>query len=146
MRCLLSQHSWGTAPLKAATFQVIHRVLNGNQMRLLRPAIYVLVLCLSSMACAQSLVQQANDKQPATRSDQRVEEIILIGEIHGTKETPRLFSNLVTVAAGEKNKTNRSGVGTSKALLCILTMCGTVRARLGSAFLSVGYTPLKVRA
>jgi hypothetical protein len=48
-------------------------------------------------------------QKPATRADQTAKEIILIGEIHGTKETPRLFSNLVTVTAMEKNQ--RIGVG-----------------------------------
>jgi hypothetical protein len=61
------------------------------------------------MASSQSEVHKPDAQEPATRADQTTKEIILIGEVHGTEETPRLFSNLVTVAASEKNK--RIGVG-----------------------------------
>jgi len=60
-------------------------------------------------------VHKPDAQKPATRADQTAKEIILIGEVHGTKETPRLFSNLVTVAAGEKNK--RIGVGLELPIL-----------------------------
>jgi len=69
----------------------------------------VLVLWLSSTALPQSEVHKPDAQKPATRTDQRAKEIILIGEMHGTEETPRLFSNLVTVSAREKNK--QIGVG-----------------------------------
>jgi hypothetical protein len=61
------------------------------------------------MALSQSEVHKPDTQKPATRADQTAQEIILIGEVHGTKETPLLFSNLVAVAAREKNK--RIGVG-----------------------------------
>jgi hypothetical protein len=61
------------------------------------------------MAFSQSDVHKPDAQKPATRADQNGKEIILIGEVHGTDETPRLFGNLVTVAAREKNK--RIGVG-----------------------------------
>lgn len=58
---------------------------------------------------SQSEAHRPDVQKPATRADQTAQEIILIGEVHGTEETPRLFSNLVTVAAREKNQ--RIGVG-----------------------------------
>ena len=61
------------------------------------------------MAFAQSQAHKPDTQKASTRADQTTREIILIGEFHGTVETPRLFSNLVTVAAGEKNR--RIGVG-----------------------------------
>lgn len=84
-------------------------------MKALHLPLCVLVLWLSSMAFSQSEVHQPDAQQPATRADQTAQEIILIGEVHGTKETPRLFSNLVTVAAREKNK--RIGVGLELPIL-----------------------------
>jgi hypothetical protein len=94
-------------------------------MKFLRLPLCVLTLWLSSMAgpysraafaqeSAQKPAAQA-DQAPARadqapmRPDQMAKEIILIGELHGTQETPRLFGNLVTIAASEKNK--RTGVG-----------------------------------
>jgi hypothetical protein len=76
--------------------------------------LYVLALAISAMAFAQSEAQKpATQKDEAQKaaapSAQSAGEIILIGEIHGTQETPRLFGNLVTVAAGETN--GRIGVG-----------------------------------
>lgn len=68
-----------------------------------------------SMAFSQSEVQKHDAQKPTTRADHTAQEIILIGEIHGTEETPRLFSNLVTVAAREKNK--RIGVGLELPIL-----------------------------
>jgi hypothetical protein len=65
-----------------------------------------LVLWLSSLALSQS---EADKPDTPTRADQSAKEIILIGELHGTEKTPRLCSNLVSVAAREKNK--RIGVG-----------------------------------
>jgi hypothetical protein len=73
-------------------------------MKFLRLPLCVLALWLSSMAFPQSEVPKPDAQKPATRADQTAQEIILIGEVHGTEETPRLFSNLVTVAAREKNK------------------------------------------
>src|SRR5215467_6804445 len=66
--------------------------------------IWVLVLWFSSLAFSQSEAHKPDAAKPAARADQTAKEIILIGEMHGTQETPRLFSNLVTVAAGETNK------------------------------------------
>ena len=82
-------------------------------MKFLRLPLCALVLWLSSMACSQSEVQKPDAQKPATRADQTAQEIILIGEVHGTKETPRLFSNLVTVAGQRKEQADRGGVGTS---------------------------------
>jgi len=78
-------------------------------MKFLRLPLWVLLLWLSSMAFSQSEVHKPDARKPATGADQTAKEIILIGEFHGTEETPRLFRNLVTVAAREKNK--RIGVG-----------------------------------
>src|SRR5215470_19999405 len=78
-------------------------------MKFLRCPLCILVLWPSSMAFSQSEVHGPDAQKHATRADQPAKEIILIGEVHGTKETPRLFSNLVTVAAREKDK--RIGVG-----------------------------------
>jgi hypothetical protein len=58
---------------------------------------------------------QSETKKPAPRADQTAREIILIGELHGTQETPRLFSNLVTLAARDENK--RIGVGLELPIL-----------------------------
>jgi hypothetical protein len=68
----------------------------------------VFVLWLSGMAFSQAEAHKPDAQQTA-------KEIILIGELHGTKEAPRLFSNLVTVAAGEKNR--RTGVGLELPIL-----------------------------
>ena len=84
-------------------------------MKFLRLPLCVLVLWLSSMAFPQSEVHKPDLRKPASRADQTAKEIILIGEVHGTKETPRLFSNLVTVAAREKNQ--RIGVGLELPIL-----------------------------
>lgn len=78
-------------------------------MKFLRFPWCVLVLWLSSMAFSQSEAHKPDAQKPATPPDQTAQEIVLIGELHGTEETPRLFGNLVTVATGEKNK--RIGVG-----------------------------------
>jgi hypothetical protein len=78
-------------------------------MKSLRLPLWVLALWLSSMAFSQSGVREPDAGKPATRADQTMKEIILIGEYHGTEETPRLFASLVTVAAGENNK--QIGVG-----------------------------------
>jgi hypothetical protein len=93
-------------------------------MKFLRFPLCVAVLVFSSVAFSQSEAhrpdaQAGRDSQaafgrqgaekPAAPADQSAQEIILIGELHGTQETPRLFSNLVTVAAGQENK--RIGVG-----------------------------------
>src|SRR6516225_7784024 len=78
-------------------------------MKFPRLRLYVLALWLSSAAFSQSEVRKPDAQKPAPRADESAKEIILIGEMHGTEETPRLFSNLVTVAAREKNK--RIGVG-----------------------------------
>src|SRR5215831_4697552 len=67
------------------------------------------VLWLASFAFAQSEAHKADAPKPKPGADQAAKEIILIGELHGTQETPRLFGNLVIVAAREKNK--RIGVG-----------------------------------
>src|SRR5215471_18857612 len=90
--------------------------LRRTKMKFLRLPSCALVLWLASMAFSQSEVHKPDAQKPATRADQTAKEIILIGEVHGTKETPRLFSNLVTVAAGEKNK--RIGVGLELPRLC----------------------------
>jgi hypothetical protein len=84
-------------------------------MKFLRLPLCVLVLWPSSMAFSQSEAQKPDAQKPATRADQTAKEIILIGEVHGTQETPRLFGNLVTVAAREKNK--RIGVGLELPIL-----------------------------
>lgn len=78
-------------------------------MNFLRLRQFALVPCLLSMVFAPIAAQQPDARKPATHTDQSTQEIILIGEMHGTQETPRLFRNLVAVAAGEKNK--RIGVG-----------------------------------
>lgn len=49
-------------------------------------------------------------EKPAPQAGQTAPEIVLIGEMHGTEETPRLFGNLVTVAAGEKSKRISAGL------------------------------------
>jgi len=67
------------------------------------------------MAFSQSEVHKPDAQKPVKQTDQTAREIILIGEVHGTQETPRLFSNLVTVAAREKNK--RIGVGLELPIL-----------------------------
>ena len=74
-------------------------------MKFLRLPLYVLLLWLSGTALSQSELPKADAKKPATQS-----EIVLIGEMHGTQETPRLFGNLVTVAAGEKGKRVAAGL------------------------------------
>jgi hypothetical protein len=86
-------------------------------MKFLRLPLCVLVLWLSSMAFSQSELHKPDAHKPATRAEahQTAKEIILIGEVHGTEETPRLFSNLVIVAAREKNK--RIGVGLELPIL-----------------------------
>lgn len=71
-------------------------------MKFLRLPLCLLVLWLSSMAFSQS-VEKPDAHKSATQAG-TAKEIILIGEMHGTVETPRLFGNLVTVAAGEKNR------------------------------------------
>lgn len=78
-------------------------------MRFLRFPACVLVLWLSSMAFSQSESHKPDTQTLATPADHTAKEIFLIGEMHGTTETPRLFSNLVAVAAGGKNQ--RIGVG-----------------------------------
>jgi len=78
-------------------------------MRSLRFTLCFLVLWLSSWAFSQSEANKPDTRISATGADQTAKEIILIGELHGTEETPRLFSNLVSVAAREKNE--RIGVG-----------------------------------
>jgi hypothetical protein len=99
-------------------------------MKFLHIPLCVLALWLSSMVFSQSEAHKPDAQtgphsragfarewaeKPAPRADQTAKEIILIGEMHGTQETPRLFSNLVTVAAGEKNK--RIGVGLELPIL-----------------------------
>jgi hypothetical protein len=74
----------------------------------------VLMLWLSGMALSQS-EKHTEAQKPATRADQTAKEIVLVGEVHGTTETPRLFGNLVTVAAREANK--RIGVGLELPIL-----------------------------
>lgn len=69
----------------------------------------VLALWPSRMAFAQSEPHKTDVQKPATGADQTAKEIVLIGEMHGTQETPRLFGNLVTVATIENSK--RIGVG-----------------------------------
>jgi hypothetical protein len=78
-------------------------------MNFLKLPLCALALWLSSMAFSQSDMHKLDTQKSATRANQSAKEIILIGEFHGTEETPRLFGNLVTVAAGEKNR--RIGVG-----------------------------------
>jgi len=78
-------------------------------MNFLRLTLCVLALLISGVAISQSKAHKPDAQKPATSSDQTTKEIVLIGELHGTQETPRLFSNLVTVAAREKNE--RIGVG-----------------------------------
>jgi hypothetical protein len=73
-------------------------------MKFLRLALWVLVLWGSSTALAQSNIHKPDAQRPAPAAGQGAKEIILIGELHGTQETPRFFGNLVTVAAREKNK------------------------------------------
>ena len=73
-----------------------------------------LMLWLSGMAFSQS-EKRTEAQKPATRADQAAKEIVLVGEVHGTTETPRLFGNLVTVAAREENK--RIGVGLELPIL-----------------------------
>lgn len=77
-------------------------------MKFLPLPLYVLAL-FSSMAVSQSQAHKTDAPNPAKGADQNAKEIILIGELHGTQETPRLFGNLVTVAAAENNK--RIGAG-----------------------------------
>lgn len=77
-------------------------------MKLLPFPLCILALWLSSTAFSQSQAHTTDAPNPAG-ANQSAKEIILIGELHGTQETPRLFGNLVTVAAGEKNR--RIGVG-----------------------------------
>lgn len=79
-------------------------------MQSLRLALGIMLLSLSSMGFSQSDAHKPDTQTLAvTRADQSAKEIILIGEVHGTQETPRLFENLVAVAAREKSK--RVGVG-----------------------------------
>lgn len=78
-------------------------------MKFLRLPFWVLALWLSSRVFSQSEAPKTDAQKPAAWPDQGAKEIILIGEIHGTEEMPRLFDNLVTVATGEKNR--RIGVG-----------------------------------
>jgi hypothetical protein len=84
-------------------------------MKFLRFPLCVLLLYCASMAFSQSQAHKPDAQKPATQADQSGREIILIGEIHGTQETPRLFGNLVSVAAREKNK--RIGVGLELPIL-----------------------------
>jgi hypothetical protein len=83
--------------------------LRRTKMKFLRIPLCVLALSLSSVAFSQSEAPKPDAQKPATRAEQGATEIILIGEVHGTEETPRLFSNLVTLAARGKNQ--RIGVG-----------------------------------
>lgn len=78
-------------------------------MKFLRLPLYVLLLWLPSVAFSKSKVQKPDAQKAATQADRSAKEIVLIGEIHGTQEMPRLFGNLVTVAVREKNQ--RIGVG-----------------------------------
>jgi len=78
-------------------------------MKFLRLPLWVLVLWLSGLGFSQSEPNKSHTPTLSPRTEQPAKEIILIGEVHGTQETPRLFSNLVTVAAREKNR--RIGVG-----------------------------------
>lgn len=78
-------------------------------MKFVRLPLCVLLLWLPSAAFSQSDMHKSDAQKAATQADQTAKEIVLIGEIHGTQEMPRLFSNLVTVAAREKNQ--RIGVG-----------------------------------
>lgn len=78
-------------------------------MKFFRLALWVLVLPFSGMVFSQSELKKPDSQTPSTRADQAGKEIILIGELHGTQETPRFFANLVTVAARERSK--RTAVG-----------------------------------
>lgn len=73
-------------------------------MNFLRLLLCVLALWASSMAFSQSAAHKADTPKPTTPQDQSAKEIFLIGEMHGTVEMPRLFGNLVAIAATEKNK------------------------------------------
>ena len=81
-----------------------------DKVKFLRLLLCVLLLGLSSTAFTQSQAHNPDAQKPATPPDWSAKEIILIGELHGTQETPRLFSNLVTVAAA-REKRKRIGVG-----------------------------------
>jgi hypothetical protein len=77
----------------------------------------VLLLCVlppefSNMNFSQSAVLKPDSQKSAAppKQDHTAQEVILIGEMHGTQETPRLFDNLVTVAAREKNKHVAAGL------------------------------------
>lgn len=69
----------------------------------------VLTLLLPWILFAQTVTHESVIQNAGKRADQSAQEIILIGEMHGTQETPPLFSNLVTVASASSNK--RIGVG-----------------------------------
>ncbi len=79
-------------------------------MKFLRLPLWALALWLSSMALSQSRADKPDPHKPATHADQSAPQIVLIGEMHGTQETPRLFGNLVTVVAGEKDKRTAAGL------------------------------------
>lgn len=83
-------------------------------MKFLSLPLCVLALGLSSMAFSQSMAHkpdaQPGAEKPAARADQGAKEIVLIGEMHGTVETPRLFGNLVAVAAGDKDRRTAAGL------------------------------------
>lgn len=78
-------------------------------MRSLRVLTCVLALWFSGMALSQSEKPKPEAQKPGPAVPHSQKEIVLLGEMHGTAETPRLFDNLVTVAAREKKQ--RIGVG-----------------------------------
>jgi hypothetical protein len=46
-------------------------------------------------------------QNPAMQTEQTAKEIIVIGELHGTEEIPRLFNSLVSVAAKGRQQADR---------------------------------------
>ena len=91
-------------------------------MKFLRLPLCILVLWPSSMAFSQSEVHEPDAQKHATRADQPAKEIILIGEVHGTTETPRLFSNVAAnssaVIAASKNQCVTPGVRPMTSVGC----------------------------
>jgi len=85
-------------------------------MKAHRLPLCVFTLFLASTAFAQSEAGKPDAQKPLRAADQSTKEIVLVGEMHGTQEMPRLFGNLVTVAAAQKNKRIGAGLELPTAL------------------------------